>query len=73
MKMRRIAIALLTVSVLCACGQKGSLYLPDAQREAVSTSTPAASPAPAPTAAPAADDATAASEREQAARGNRPN
>jgi predicted small lipoprotein YifL len=58
--MRRIAIALLTSSLLCACGQKGNLYLPDAQGEAVSA--PASSPAPAAT----TDD-------EQAARSNRTN
>jgi predicted small lipoprotein YifL len=73
--MRSIAIALLSVSLLCACGQKGSLYLPNAPREAVSPAVPAASPAPVPaaTATAAADDAAANNEREQAARSNRTN
>jgi predicted small lipoprotein YifL len=63
--MRRIALALLVTGGLCACGQKGALYLPGEEREAVSTT-------PTETA-----DATSATDEEReraaAARNNRPN
>jgi predicted small lipoprotein YifL len=82
--MYRPLLVLLTASLLCACGQKGNLYLPGSEREAVDTATPQASPAtgaaataaPAP-AAPAAAGATPAPttaeerERRNAARTNR--
>ncbi len=64
--MRRIALALLLTSALCACGQKGALYLPGEEREAVTT------PATETAAAPSATD----EERERAAaaaRATRPN
>jgi predicted small lipoprotein YifL len=79
--MYRPLLALLTAALLCACGQKGNLYLPDDEREAVGTATPqastaagaAATAAPAPAAPGATPAATTAEERERenAARNNR--
>ncbi len=42
------AAALLAGLLLCACGQKGNLYLPDESRPVVVPATPQASPAVAP-------------------------
>lgn len=67
--MRRIALAMLAASLLCACGQKGSLYMPGEERTAVSTADAAAGDA-AP-ATPVATDADA--DRDNAARTNRNN
>jgi predicted small lipoprotein YifL len=61
--MRRLALALLTSCLLCACGQKGALYIPGEEREAVTTTEPAA----------AATITAEEREREAAARNNRPN
>jgi predicted small lipoprotein YifL len=60
--MRRLTLALLTSCLLCACGQKGALYIPGEEREEVATTETAAA-------------ATTAEEREReaAARNNRPN
>jgi predicted small lipoprotein YifL len=76
--MCRPLLVLLTASLLCACGQKGNLYLPGSEREAVGTATPQASTtagaaaAPAPAAAGATPATTAEErERENAARTNR--
>jgi predicted small lipoprotein YifL len=45
--MRRLALALLTTCLLVACGQKGALYLPGEEREAVApTSTDSATATP---------------------------
>ncbi len=84
--MRRIAPVLLTTCLLCACGQKGNLYLPDSEREAVPASSPlpAASPAPGSSAVPMASPLPAAAagagttsaeerERENTARNKRSN
>jgi predicted small lipoprotein YifL len=46
--------------LLCACGQKGNLYLPDESRPVVVPATPQASPATAP-----ADDTGAQSDEER--------
>jgi predicted small lipoprotein YifL len=37
---RRILLALLTTCLLCACGQKGALYIPGEEREVVTPATP---------------------------------
>lgn len=77
MRTMRRTLALLAAVLLSACGQKGNLYLPDQQPDAVDTlsTEPAASPAPATPAAgaagatdAAATDPAAAREREVAAR-----
>lgn len=52
--MRKILVLLSAGSLLCACGQKGNLYLPDDNKEEVQpASSPTASPAAAPAATPA--------------------
>jgi predicted small lipoprotein YifL len=70
--MRHLALTLLAIGLLCACGQKGALYLPGDERERVGGNTravppqspnpPAAATAPAqpPQAGTTADDAEAA-------------
>ena len=65
--MRNATLALLAAALLCACGQKGNLYFPDEEGEAVSTPAPDAAPAATP-----AEDPAAAAERENA-RTNRNN
>ncbi|MEO6080156.1 MAG: lipoprotein [Steroidobacteraceae bacterium] len=74
----RFVLAVVTTCVLCACGQKGALYLPDRERETVPAgplapaASPDASPAPAAAASPTADTTTADDlERKNAARTNR--
>jgi len=37
--MRPITFALFAACLLCACGQKGALYLPGEEREPISTTT----------------------------------
>jgi predicted small lipoprotein YifL len=74
--MKRIA-ALLACLLLAACGQKGSLYLPDEARPVAVPATTTPSPAPAATGdAGAAAAATADEEQrrrqQQAAPGNNP-
>lgn len=48
MKVSRCAGAALAALLLAACGQKGDLYLPDAEREVVPTApaSPQATPVP---------------------------
>jgi predicted small lipoprotein YifL len=57
--MRRFTLALIAACVLTACGQKGSLYLPEAERETV----PASPAAPVASPLPAAADTLSAEER----------
>lgn len=72
--MRRIAVVLLPLCLLCACGQKGNLYLPEDGREEVTApATPMASPATAAPAAPAADAISAEERERQNAARNRGN
>ena len=60
-----MAIALSLLALACAgCGQKGSLYLPDRQPQAVPEAAPASTPAPA--------DAPAAPKPDDAAPGRKP-
>ncbi len=77
MRTMRVTLPLLVAALLCACGQKGNLYLPDQQPAVVGSTIaePAASPAPAAPAAGAAGATDAAAtadpstdERENAAR-----
>lgn len=59
MQTMRIAVALLAAALLCACGQKGNLYLRDQHPDAVGTADPAAAAAPATPSAGAAGATTA--------------
>lgn len=69
MDLRRSIVALVSACALCACGQKGALYLPDHTPQPViappaapaapaATSITPAAPASDPTAAPSPDTAT---------------
>jgi predicted small lipoprotein YifL len=70
----RISIALLLLAPLAACGQKGALYLPDEQREPVTTTDAAAAGASGTDSqpAPGASDSDATTDRSNEAR-KRPN
>ena len=54
--MRSFLLCVLGVCLLCGCGQKGPLTLPDAKKHKVPAATTHPEPAPAPPAGAAAPD-----------------
>ena len=59
--MRAATLTLATTLALCACGQKGPLYLPDKNPAVVTRPAAPGAPVPAPASSPKKDDPDAQS------------